>query len=56
MGGEDEIVEEAFGCPRCGERRSDFLEIDGNEVVQCLTCGLAYSLNESEIRGGDDEG
>ena len=36
-------------CPRCGESRIDFLEIDldadedGNEII-CATCGQRYKI------------
>ena len=36
---EDEVPEE-LGCPSCGERRVDYLEIDeDDETVRCTTCG-----------------
>ena len=40
----DEVPEE-LGCPDCGERRVDYLEIDeDDEIVTCSTCGRVYRV------------
>ena len=41
---EDDMVACIFGCPRCGERRMDWLEWIGEymEEVECSTCGFVY--------------
>ena len=41
---ECEPVLEGFGCPRCGERREDWLLVQEDESVKCGTCGLVYRL------------
>ncbi len=47
-----ELVEEVFGCPRCGERRVDWLVWDDDgEQVTCSTCGQVYDPS-----GGQDGG
>jgi hypothetical protein len=39
----------AFGCPRCGERRADRLEIEMlNASVLCLSCRIRYHLPLAE--------
>jgi hypothetical protein len=44
--GVDSPVAEGHGCPRCGERQSDSLEIadDDSNQVTCLACGNTYRL------------
>ena len=40
----EDLVEEEYGCPRCGERRVDWLiwlEED-SEHVECQTCCYIY--------------
>jgi hypothetical protein len=41
---EGDLVEECFGCPRCGERRMDYLHWvpPYMEEVECQTCGQIY--------------
>jgi len=45
---DDTRVAENFGCPRCGERRFDFLVWIGEykEQVECATCGCVYTPGE----------
>ena len=40
-------VGEAFGCPKCGERDADRLEIHDDDTVRCETCGTTYGLSEA---------
>ncbi len=48
-----DLVEQALGCPRCGERRVDWLVWDDDgEQVTCQTCGQVYDPMEGEA--GDD--
>ncbi len=39
---EPDQVDERHGCPRCGERRTDYLEWQDDERVKCQTCGHIY--------------
>lgn len=40
---DDDLVDEGFECPHCGERRVDQLVIcDG--WVECDTCGQGYEV------------
>lgn len=42
-----ELVSESMACPKCGERRVDWLFIDDDEGVemgQCDTCGYCYEV------------
>jgi hypothetical protein len=41
----DELVDEAFACPGCGERRVDELQVTDDSAV-CLTCGIEFNLPE----------
>lgn len=44
---DDGWVEEQFGCPYCGERRVDYLDLEQTEagdVVQCMSCHEYYTL------------
>lgn len=43
-------VPEAYGCPKCSERRTDRLEIGEDDDMRCHSCGTRYSL-----RGFDAE-
>ena len=45
MNNDDELVECCFGCPRCRERRFDYLEWVGEDMedVECQTCAKVYS-------------
>lgn len=45
---EEELVAELFACPRCGERRMEYLGNDGCEHVECETCGFRYTLPASD--------
>lgn len=42
---DDGRVAEVFGCPRCGERRMDWLEWIGDDMedVECATCTFVFS-------------
>jgi rubredoxin len=40
---DDDRVLSPFGCPQCGERRSDYLVWTEDESVRCATCGTVYS-------------
>lgn len=50
---EEDVVEEGFGCPHCGERRVDYLQIleDAEHDVFCLSCqtGFNFAWNEPDI-------
>ncbi len=48
---EDELVAEEWSCPRCGERRMDWLEVQEDDSIECATCGQRYELPE----GGEVE-
>ena len=38
-----ELVDEAFACPKCGNRDMDYLTIDDEtELVTCGRCGHTY--------------
>jgi len=39
---ETDLCPAAYGCPKCGERRHDWLVWDEDEVIHCQTCGHAY--------------
>jgi hypothetical protein len=44
----NELVTEDSGCPKCGERRMDWLEWDAAvEIVTCATCGARYDPMEA---------
>jgi hypothetical protein len=32
-----------FACPRCGERRIDYLVCREDDLVDCQTCGATYN-------------
>ena len=36
--GREELVEASYACPRCGERRADWLVWVNDEQVECVTC------------------
>lgn len=38
-----DVVPESMRCPQCGERRADWLYIDG-DLVDCQNCGAAYDV------------
>ena len=38
-------------CPRCGERRQDWLIVQEDESVRCGTCGLVYRLPGDKEEG-----
>ncbi|MFC1930447.1 hypothetical protein ACFLWE_00955 [Chloroflexota bacterium] len=39
----DDLVRTEWACPKCGERRMDYLVwIDEGERVKCGTCGFEY--------------
>ena len=41
------LCPDGYGCPKCGERDIDHLQIQDDEVtVSCLTCGTEYTLQE----------
>ena len=46
-------VLEGFGCPRCGERREDWLIVQDDESVRCGTCGLVYRLPGDKKEEGE---
>jgi DNA-directed RNA polymerase subunit RPC12/RpoP len=41
---QDDLVSLENACPRCGERRTDYLIWidDESEEVECSTCGMVY--------------
>ena len=42
-----ELVDEAFACPKCGNRDMDWLPIDEEtELVTCGKCGHTYDPME----------
>ena len=42
-----ELVDEAFACPKCGNRDMDYLTIDDEtELVTCGRCGHTYDPME----------
>lgn len=45
---DDELVAPGFACPRCGERRQDWLMIQDDDSVRRGTCGLEYRLPGDE--------
>ena len=48
---DSDLCPAAYGCPKCGERRHDFLAWDEDEVLRCQTCGHVY---DPEDRPPDD--
>jgi len=42
-----ELVPESSGCPDCGERRMDWLQLDNADEVLCHTCGTRYKLEST---------
>jgi len=40
------LVDAASACPNCGERRTDRLVWDDDEVVHCARCGANYRPGE----------
>ena len=40
--GGEELVEASCACPRCGERRMDWLVWISEEHVECATCKNVY--------------
>ena len=40
---EEALVPEHSACPRCGERRMDWLVWQDDERVKCSTCGEVYA-------------
>lgn len=40
---ENDLVEEMFACPECGERRADYLTWIMDHVVKCSSCGTEYN-------------
>jgi ribosomal protein S27AE len=42
----EEMVQEGLGCPRCGERRMDWLNWVEDEHVQCGACDYTYEVTE----------
>jgi uncharacterized protein (DUF983 family) len=46
--GSEYLVGKGCGCPKCGEERMDYLEINDDDEVLCATCGNKYSLTEKE--------
>jgi transcription elongation factor Elf1 len=52
----DTLVAPGFACPRCGERRMDWLPIDEEtDLVTCGTCSLTYDpLAGQEPRQEED--
>jgi len=43
---DDDMIAEHLGCPMCGERRVDWLQIleDAEHDVHCLACDTDYSF------------
>jgi uncharacterized Zn-finger protein len=48
--GDEDLVEPAQACPRCHERRVDWLSINEDGSVVCATCGTRYSIAGEEER------
>jgi rubredoxin len=48
---ETDLCPAAYGCPKCGERRHDWLVWNEDEVIRCQTCGHVY---DPEDRPPDD--
>lgn len=44
---QDELVDECFGCPQCGERRVDLLLWMDDENVECDNCHHEYNPLEN---------
>lgn len=43
----DEVVDDGYECPECGEARTDYLVWDADgETVKCATCGKEYNPSE----------
>jgi hypothetical protein len=47
---DDEVIPDGlqpteWGCPVCGERRTDKLLIGDEDDVECLMCGARYILD-----------
>lgn len=43
----NELVVESCACPRCGERRMDWLVWTEGDTVRCETCGHIYTTEEN---------
>jgi ribosomal protein S27AE len=41
-----DLVDPALACPNCGERRTDRLMMDDDELVHCGRCGANYRSGE----------
>jgi rubredoxin len=39
---ETDLCPPAYGCPKCGERRHDWLVWDDDERLHCQSCGHVY--------------
>lgn len=39
----DDRVDKRFGCPKCGERRMDWL-VWHDDKIECATCGNIYEI------------
>ena len=42
--GDPETVRREEGCPKCGERRMDYLEWVDDDEIECCSCGTVYRL------------
>ena len=38
----EELVDQEYACPRCGERRVDWLVWQDDEHIRCETCSNIY--------------
>jgi len=50
----EDVVEEQFACPDCGEARMDYLVWDDGDyigLVTCQTCGAVYDPCETASDG-----
>ena len=41
----DETVPGQWGCPKCGNRWIETLEVSGDDKVQCLQCRHEYEID-----------
>lgn len=40
----ENMVDDVFKCPKCGERNADSLVIDDDSNVDCCACGNQYEV------------
>ena len=44
-----DLVDAVFACPRCLERRADWLVICADDSIQCSNCGLVYYIDDEDV-------